>query len=106
MRRKFLESLKLCLTLQEKWFCVIFLENWFVFIEKILYFQALYHYSIVQKIRFTFLEEFKNKFTGNSNMRKHFQGFASFSEKWLCTCRPIYMFLSLAPMLDHFEDWS
>ena len=33
-------------------------ENGYVFIEKIWYFQALWHYSIVQKIQFILLEEF------------------------------------------------
>ena len=50
MERNFLESFKACLAFQ---------KNGFVFVEQIQHFEALYQYSITQKIRITLLADFK-----------------------------------------------
>ena len=50
MERNFLESFKACFAFQ---------KNGFVFVEQIQHFEALYQYSITQKIRIMLLADFK-----------------------------------------------
>ena len=93
---------------QRNYFATFSHKNGYEFIEKICYFEALHHYAIVQKIRFTRLEEFKTNLEKTPTSGKifkvlpHFQKFVD--QFWYYKAMYQYSITQKIPVNFHFQS--
>ena len=99
MGRSSWESFKAWLIFSGKWF--------YIYWENLVFSSLVPIFNCSEDSIYVFRR--LKKFKGNSIMRKNF--LESFNiclvspEKWFSILWPSYTFLSLTPILDHFEDW-